>query len=196
MAAGSTRIDRAKLHGRSLREHAARGTMVNAGFQIGLALLGASRRFLIAIFLTAADYGLWGLIYTAVASILFLKDVGIGDKYIQQDEADQERAFQTAFSLELVWSSIFAGLIVVGVPFFSLIYGRPDIIAPGCVMALVVLAAAFQSPAWIFYRQMRYVRQRTLLAIEPVLGFCVTMALGAAGLGYWSIVIGLVVGTW
>src|SRR4051812_2247609 len=182
MAAGSTRIDRAKLHGRSLREHAARGTMVNAGFQIGLALLGASRRFLIAIFLTASDYGLWGLIYTAVAAILWLKDVGIGDKYIQQDEPDQEVAFQKAFTLELAWSGIFVALVFLGMPVFALIYGQPHIVIPGYLMSLCVLAGAFQSPSWIFYREMRFARQRALLAIEPIVGFVVTMVLGAVGL--------------
>src|SRR4051794_26889352 len=85
-AVSARHVDQGTLKGRSLREHAARGTLINASFQIGLAVLGASRRFFIAIFLTAADYGLWGLIYTAVVSILFLKDVGIGDKYIQQDD--------------------------------------------------------------------------------------------------------------
>jgi PST family polysaccharide transporter len=59
-----------------------------------------------------------------------------------------------------------------------------------------VLAGAFQSPSWIFYREMRFARQRTLLAIEPIIGFLVTMTLGALGFGYWSLVLGLVAGTW
>jgi O-antigen/teichoic acid export membrane protein len=51
-------------------------------------------------------------------------------------------------------------------------------------------------PSWAFYRDMQFARQRSLLAIEPVLGFIVMMGLGAAGAGYWSLVVGVVVGTW
>jgi O-antigen/teichoic acid export membrane protein len=192
----SSRFGPEVLDGRSVRQTAARGVAINAGFQIGLAGLNLARRFLIAIFLTAADYGLWGLIYIAVATILWLKDVGIGDKYIQQDEPDQELAFQKAFSLEVVWCAIFAGLILVGVPIFSVIYGRPEIIAPGCTLALVVLASGFTSPAWIFYRGMRFVQHRLLTSIEPVVGLIVTLVLGAAGFSYWSLVLGAVAGTW
>src|SRR3954452_16434062 len=39
------RIDRFDLKGRSLRAHAAQGTLVNAAFQVGLSVIGASRRF-------------------------------------------------------------------------------------------------------------------------------------------------------
>ena len=49
-----------------LRQHAARGTVINAGFDVGVAGLGVARRFLVAIFLTASDYGVWGLIFVAV----------------------------------------------------------------------------------------------------------------------------------
>jgi O-antigen/teichoic acid export membrane protein len=184
------------LKGRSLRQHAARGVAINASFQVGLAFVAVARRFFIAIFLTAADYGVWGLIYTAVIAVLFLKDVGIGDKYIQQDEDDQEAAYQKAFSLDVIWSGLFAVLVAAAIPLFSLLYGRPEIILPGMLMAVAVLASPFQSPMWVFYRQMRFVRQRALAAIEPVFGFIVTMALGAAGLGYWALVIGLVAAAW
>ena len=42
---------------------------------------------------------------------------------------------------------------------------------------------------------MRFARERTLLAIEPLVGFAVTIALAAAGLDYWALVIGFVAGT-
>ena len=37
----------------------------------------------------------------------------MSDKFVQQDEGDQERAFQRAFTLEAILN---AGLFVVGVP--------------------------------------------------------------------------------
>ena len=188
--------DHLALGDRTLREHTTQGVLINGAFQVGLAFIGVSRRFLIAAFLTAADYGLWGLIYTAFAAVIFFKDIGIGDKYVQQTETDQEAAFQKAFTLELAWSALFVLFVLIGVPIFSLIYGRPEMILPGCVLAIAVLATPFMAPTWIFYREMRFVKQRVLLAIEPIVGFAVTIGLGIADFGYWSIVIGAVAGTW
>jgi O-antigen/teichoic acid export membrane protein len=184
------------LKGRTLREHTARGTIVNASFSIGLAGIGAARQFLVAIFLTAADYGLWGLIYLSVTSILWFMEAGIGDKFIQQSDEDQEKAFQKAFTLNLLWTLLFFIVILIAVPLFAALYGRPDIIFPGCVLAVGVLANVFKTPTWIFYRSMQFLKQRALQAIEPLVGFVVTIGLGIAGAGYWSLVIGAVVGLW
>ena len=130
------------LGGRSLREHTARGALINAAFFTGLAAISLGRRFGVAVFLTAADYGLWGLIYVAVATVLWLKDVGIADKFVQQDEDDQEVAFHKAFTLNILWTLAFCLLIAVLAPVFALVYGQPEIIVPVCVMALGVFATA------------------------------------------------------
>jgi O-antigen/teichoic acid export membrane protein len=42
---------------------------------------------------------------------------------------------------------------------------------------------------------MQFVRQRTLSAVDPVTTTVATIALGAAGAGYWSLVMGAVVGS-
>jgi len=52
------RLSELTRSGNSLRAHLARGTIINSAFMAGLAALGATRHFLVAIFLTAADYGL------------------------------------------------------------------------------------------------------------------------------------------
>jgi PST family polysaccharide transporter len=43
---------------------------------------------------------------------------------------------------------------------------------------------------------MDFLRQRTLSAIDPVTSFAVTLALAAAGAGYWSLVIGFIAGSY
>jgi polysaccharide transporter, PST family len=179
---------------RTLREHAARGTLINAGFDLGLAALGLARRLLVAIFLTTTEYGLWGLIFVAFTTLLMLSDVGVGDRYVQQDEEDQEAAFQKAFTVHLVWQLIFFLTVLAGIPLFALLYGRPEIIAPAWVLSLTLLASIFQSPTWVFYREMRFARQRFLTAVDPVVGLVVTVVLAAAGAGVWSLVLGFVAG--
>jgi PST family polysaccharide transporter len=187
--------ERIDLQGRSLRQHAARGTLINSAFQVGLAGLGFLRRIVIAAFLTREEFGIWGILITTLMTLAWLKEIGVADKYIQQSEPDQELAYQKAFTLELLLSGAFFVLMAVALPVYAVVYGREEIIVPGLVLALSVPISAFESPLWIAYRRMQFVRQRTLAAIDPVTTTLVTIALGIAGAGYWSLVAGTVAGS-
>ena len=186
--------DRFDLGGRGLREHTVRGALINAGFQTGFVGLGFVRNVAVAAFLTASEFGFWGLVLTTVMTLAWLKQVGIGDKYIQQDETDQELAFQKAFTLELGWSLVFYAVIAAALPLYGLAYGQEDIILPGLVLSLALITGALQTPIWIAYRQMRFVRQRSLEAVDPVVSTLLVIGLAAAGLGYWALVIGIAAG--
>lgn len=179
-----------------LRTTTARGTIINAAFLVGFNTLGVLKGFVVAAFLTTSEYGIWGILVVALGTLGTLKQVGIGDKYIQQDEPDQELAFQKAFSLELLANGVMLVLLLVLLPLFALLYGRWEIVAPGLVAATMLPALALQTPIWIFYRRMRFVSQRSLQAVDPVVAFVVTVGLAVAGLGYWSLVLGVVAGTW
>jgi O-antigen/teichoic acid export membrane protein len=61
---------------------------------------------------------------------------------------------------------------------------------------LTLPGLALQAPAWIFYRRMEFLRQRVLTAVDPTVGFIVSVTLAAAGMNYWSLIIGLVAGAW
>ena len=126
---------------------------------------------------------------------MWLKQVGVSDRYIQQDEPDQQLAFQRAFTMELVFTGLL-GVVMVGmVGLLALLYGS-ELLAPGFVVMLALPAVVLQSPLWIFYRRMEFVRQRSLEAVEPVVTTIVAIALAVAGAGYWSLVIGVVAGAW
>src|SRR5436309_12417328 len=104
---------------RELRPHTARGTLVNSGFQIGLSGLGALQRLIVASFLARAEFGFWGILLTTIATLGFLKDLGIADKYVQQSEPDQEAAFQRAFTLEVLSSLAFLVLVALVLPIYA-----------------------------------------------------------------------------
>jgi O-antigen/teichoic acid export membrane protein len=187
--------NRFDLRGRGLRGHAARGVIVNSAFQVGLVGLGLVRNIGVAAFLTAAEFGFWGLIVTILLTLIWLKQVGIGDKYIQQDDPDQEAAFQKAFTLELGYSACFFVLFVLALPVYALIYDRTDIMLPGLLLAVIILTSALQTPVWIAYRQMRFVRQRLIESVDPVVSTVLVIGLAIAGYGYWSLVVGIVAGS-
>ena len=182
--------------GESLRSRVARGSLVHAAFLASLNLLGFFRGLALAGFLTTTQYGLWGLLMVGLGTVGALARVGIDDKFIQQDQPDQEAAFQVAFTLQCMLMALFAGLIILAMPLFALLYGREELVAPGLTLALATPAYALQAPLWIHYRRMDFVRQRLIQAVDPVVSLVLTVALAVAGLGVWAPVIGLLVGAW
>ncbi len=181
--------------GRNLRQHAARGTLVNSAFNVGLAGVGLLQRVVIVAFLTRSEFGLWGIIASTLITLSWLKQLGIADKYIQQAEPDQEAAFQKAFTLELLVSLAFFGFVVLALPVYALAYGRPEMLLPGLVVATAVPISAFETPAWIPYRRMQFARQRVLTSVDPLVALVVTIVLGVLGAGVWCLVIGVVSGS-
>jgi O-antigen/teichoic acid export membrane protein len=180
----------------SLRTLAARGTVVNAAFSFAVSVIGLVRGIAVASFLTASDYGLWGLIAAVFVTLLWLAAVGLDDKYIQQDHPDQEAAFQVAFTLQTLLCLAFMVLVIIAVPVFALAYGTSEIIGPGLALGLVAPAIALQTPLWVFWRRMDFYRQRVLQIWDPVVSLIVTLGLAALGVDLWALVIGTLAGAW
>jgi PST family polysaccharide transporter len=188
--------ERFNLGGRTLRQHAARGTLVNTAFMVALSFLGLVRGFVLAALLARSDYGLWGMTIVAMSLVSQLQQAGIGDRYVQQEDEDQEAAFQRAFSLSLLLAAVCIACTLVLLPVYALISGEWKMLLPGLVLSLAYLAMPFQMPVWFHYRRMEFVRQRALQAIEPIVGLVVAVSLALAGAGYWALFGGALAGIW
>jgi lipopolysaccharide exporter len=181
--------------GRSLRAHTARGTIVNGLFQVFLASLTLLKGFIVAAFLTRGQYGIWGILIVGLGTLSWLKDGAISQKYVQQSGQDQEQAFQTAFTLELLACALLGLVMLAALPIIADVYGQWAIVPPGLVFILLVLPiSTLQIPGVVFYRRMDFLRQRILGAADPIVAFVATVALAVAGAGYWSLVLGALMG--
>jgi O-antigen/teichoic acid export membrane protein len=185
----------ARTSGDTLRRRAARGTVVSAVFLVGVNLIGFVKGFAIAGFLLPSEFGVWGLLTITLGTLLWLGQIGVDDKYIQQDQADQQAAFQVAFTIQAMLCGAFFAFIFAAMPLFALAYGNWDILIPGYVLALGMPAIALQTPMWTYYRKMEFAKQRMLQAISPLVGAAVTVPLAIVGMGYWSLVVGTLAGS-
>lgn len=179
-----------------LRRRAARGTVLNSAFLVGIGSLNLVRALVVAAFLTTAEFGIWSILFLTLALVGGAKAVMVSDRYIQQKEDDQERAFGKAFTLEVASALATMVVLVVLAPILALVYGEQQLLLPFLALSLMLPGLALQAPTWVFYRRLQFARQRTLQAIDPVISFIVTVALAAAGTGYWSLVIGTIAGAW
>lgn len=178
-----------------LRRHTARGTLINTGFRVGLAALTFLQQLIVAAFLTEGQFGTWGIVLAVLLLAQFIRFSGAGDRYVQQTETDQERAFQQFFTVELLLAAVAVALSMAAFPLFALAYGRPAIIVPGLVLTLAIMGTALQSPNAVYYRRMDFVRQRKLELIPAGTTFVLTVGLAVDGAGYWSLIVGAVVGS-
>jgi O-antigen/teichoic acid export membrane protein len=192
-----SRADRLRERsGGSLRRHAASGMIINAAFGVGLQALAFLRGFVVAIFLAPSDYGVWAVIVIAYLGVSRLFQAGVVDKYIQQDDPDEELAFQKAFTLEAMLTGGVGVLLAVVTPLLAVVYRTPEMIAPGLVSLLAIPGAILQTPVWAYARELDYRRARVLSSVDPVVGVIATVAGAVGGLGYWSFVLGTVCSSW
>lgn len=189
----SSRLDEIGLGG--LRRRAARGTLVNGAFMVGLNGLSLLKGVMVAGLLGAQAFGLWGLITVSFGTLFALAAVGLDDKYIQQDHPDQRVAFEIAFTLQAMLCGAFTVIGLVAIPIFSIVYDQPDILVPGLVLAGALPLIALQTPMWVFYRRMDFFKQRLLQSFDPVISFVVTIGLALAGLELWALVLGTMAGS-
>jgi O-antigen/teichoic acid export membrane protein len=171
--------------------------LINGAFQVGLLAMSAIRGFVVASFLTRSDYGIWGLVGLTLWTAMGLKtQFGASDKYVQQTDGDEEHVFQRALTMELLFAGAAAPLAVAVLLAVVGATGDHRILAPSLILLLLLPAAVLQFPLAIFYRKLDFRRQRTLQAVDPVVGTSVMIGLAAAGAGYWSFVIGTLAGAW
>ena len=86
-----------------------------------------------------------------------------------------------------------AGIAVL----FTLVVGRARPCSlPALALLLMLPAAALQFPLATFYRQLDFRRLRKWPAVDPIIGFVVTVTLAISGPGYWSFVLGAIAGSW
>jgi O-antigen/teichoic acid export membrane protein len=190
----AVRRRRAEIGDGPLRHRVARGTLVNSVYLVFVNALTIVQGLLAARLLGAAEYGLWGVLLIIFGTLAYLAGVGLNDKYVQQDHADQEAAFQVGFTLQALLCAFFALVALVAVPVSALLYDTPEIVLPGLLTALTMPLMAFDTPAWVFYRRMDFARTRLLASVRPVVMFLVTIPLAAAGVGFWALVIGSIAG--
>jgi O-antigen/teichoic acid export membrane protein len=178
-----------------LRRRTLRGTIVTAGFLVAIDALVLVQGLVVTRLLGPRQIGLYGVVSTTVISLIALKRVGIDEAFVQQDEPDQRAEFQYAFTLELALSVAMCLLILALSPLVAVVYADGRLLALMASLAYLPLAFALQAPLWVFFRRMDFRRQRSLQAIQPVVGFAVTVPLAAAtDLGVWSLIVGQVAG--
>lgn len=181
---------------RTLRTAMTRGVAWNAAFQAFATVVQMARGVLIAALVSPEEYGLWGGVLAVIGAAGVLKQIGIVEAYLADDDPDEHRSFRAAFTLELGVNALLTVAIVVAAPLMAIVYGDVEMLWLLLSTTLMAPAIVLQSGMWPLMKALQFGRLRLLQTIEPLLGTAVMVALAIAGLGAWSLVIGGAVGAW
>jgi len=181
---------------RSLRTAMTRGVAWNAAFQAFATVVQMIRGVLIAALVAPEEYGLWGGVLAVIGAAGVLKQIGILEAYLADEDEDGARSFRAAFTLELGVNALLTVAIVVAAPLMALVYDDVEML--WLLLATVPMAPAIvlQAGMWPLMKDLQFGRLRLLQTIEPLLGTAVMVALAVADLGAWSLVVGGSVGAW
>jgi O-antigen/teichoic acid export membrane protein len=187
--------DRFSFPRAELRQRTVQGAIITGGFLVLIDGLVLVQGLIVTRLLGPRAIGLYGVVSTTVITLIALKRIGVDELFVQQDQPDQEKEFQYAFTLELGLSVAMALIILAASPIVALVYRDHRLLPLMASLAYLPLAFALQAPLWIFFRRMDYRRQRSLQAIQPAVSFVITVPLAAAtSLGVWSLIIGQIGG--
>ncbi|MCK9248566.1 MAG: oligosaccharide flippase family protein [Solirubrobacteraceae bacterium] len=173
-----------------------RGIAWNAAFQAFATAVQLVRGVLIAMIVAPEEYGLWGGVLAIIGAAGVLKQIGILEAYLADDDPEEELSFRAGFTLELAINVALTALIVVAAPLMALVYGDVEMLWLLLASTLAAPAIVLQAGMWPLIRSLQFGRLRLLQSTEPVVGTVVAVGLALAGWGAWSLVVGGIVGAW
>ena len=154
-------------------------------------LLTLAQFLILPIFLSPADYGIYG-IAAGIAFVGFmLRDFSLGMKFVQDTERDRQRAFDIAFTLELLLGIGGTIIIAAAAPLVGWAYGDSQLTWVVLAMAPFAFAGMLALPEYILIKDMRFFTRMLRQTATHVVSFAVTIWAAWAGYGVWALVIGL-----
>ncbi len=145
--------------------------------------------YIMARFLTPADYGLVAMGELVLRFATYFSRMGMGETLIQKKELSKDD-ISAAFSTGIILGIFFYSLVFIIAPFAVYFFDDDNLTLVLRIQALVVLVNGFFIPAQALIRRglhFKFAAKLTVFAvIVSYFGVGVTMAV--LGFGYWSLV--------
>lgn len=177
----------------NLAQRAARGGAVTVAYNVTEQLLSLAATIFLARLLLPEDYGLIGMVTVITGLMLAFSDVGLSAATIQWQEINQ-RLVSALFWINIAVGGTLMLLTIALSPAIAWFFGEPRLVSLAAVMSVgfLLTSLATQHRA-LLKRQMRFLPMAATDMVAQALGLAAGIGAAVAGLGYWSLVIRLVV---
>ncbi|AFY34480.1 lipopolysaccharide biosynthesis protein [Calothrix sp. PCC 7507] len=176
------------LKNRSIRGGAV--TMIAQVFKFSLNLIS---NVVLARLLTPQDYGIVGMVTAITGFVTLFKDLGLSTATVQKEEINHQQV-STLFWVNIALSVATAFITVAIAPVLAWFYDQPRLLGITLALASGFIISGFgvQHTA-LLNRQMQYKALMFNDLLSMALGIVAAIAAALFGLGYWALVIMLLV---
>ncbi len=158
--------------------------------RIGKQVVQFGISIVLARLLFPRDYGLVGMAAVFIGLGRILADLGFGGAVVQKKELTQIQ-LSSVFWLNVVTGVVLWGIACLSAPWLARFYSTPEVGPIFIVSSLsFVFATASAVPRALIYKALRFRETFLLDWGGMILGGASSIGAAAAGLGYWSLVIG------
>ncbi len=150
------------------------------GFIVGLILMNL---------LGPEHFGLVGMVMVVTGFVWIFAELGFGSALIQREDLD-ERHTSSVFWLNLPTGLLFGAFVAAFAPLLAAFYGEPELLWITRVTALTFLIAPLgMVQRTLLVRDMQFRQLATAEAVAGTLSGVAAVAMAAAGLGVWALVL-------
>jgi len=153
-------------------------------------LIGLASTVILVRILVPADFGLLAMATSIIAMLALLGDFSFDLALIQNPKAER-RHYDTVWTLNLLFSIIYALMLVLLAQPAAHFYHEPRLAAGMEWLALGTLLGGFTNVGIVAFRkEMRFDKEFTFLLSKRLAGFIVTVVLALLWRDYWALVGG------
>ncbi|MEN9407267.1 MAG: hypothetical protein RLZZ455_483 [Candidatus Parcubacteria bacterium] len=151
-------------------------------------LIGQIVTFLLTVYLSPADYGIFFLVSTVIVFFSYFSDIGLAAALIQKKEALTKEDLRTTFTIQMTLVCV---VIVVGVLLTGSIRHFYNLDDQGMLLYHALLAAFFLSslktiPSILLERNLNFKKLVIPEIVETLLFNCIILVLAIQGFGITS----------
>ena len=161
------------------------------GYGAGQALRFASTLILARKLLSPQAFGMVALTTVFLSGLELLSDFGIGTDVVQHRRGDEPSFINTAFTIQVIRSSILFVVALAIAPAFARFYQQPAISILAIVASFSVVARGLASSSlWTMTRHVQLGRLTAITFVSDFAGFVVSVLWALVAPNAWALVVG------
>ena len=174
----------------SLRQKAFWGAAIMVATRFSVRFLGLISAAFLARLLTPEDFGLFGTAALALSFFLLIKEVGMSEAVIKQQDLTKQD-LDTLWTIRFLLSFLSAGALLIAAPFIAIFLKDPRVLAVLQIMALVPVIDSFASPASaLMLRDFKFGSDFLLKSSDKLVRVIAVIGVALILRSYWALVFG------
>lgn len=179
---------------RELDRSLVRGIAWTGSAKWGSQLVTWASTILVARLLLPEYYGLVGMATIYLGLVTLLNEFGFGMAIVALRDLTDSQIAQLN-TVAILFGFVSFGLSLLAAPLLADFFDAPDLRLVVIAMSFAFIVGSFRTvPQSILQRDLRFPRLAVIEGIQAVLRALLMIAFAAAGFGYWTLVLGNVIG--